>query len=55
MYVDNLTKSKPSKAIFNGAYNLFSSLFRYVDYERINIGNNLIKNAILPLAFGWRD
>ena len=51
---EDFPNSKMGDAI-EYTYSLLSRLSRYVNNGRINIDNNLIENAIRPLAFGGRN
>ncbi|MCF0220175.1 MAG: IS66 family transposase [Muribaculaceae bacterium] len=53
-YVKVLPKSKIGEAIAY-TYSLLPRLSRYVNDGRINIDNNLIENAIRPLALGRKN
>lgn len=53
-YRNVLPKSRLGKAIAY-TYSLLPRLSRYVNDGRINIDNNLIENAIRPLALGRKN
>lgn len=53
-YLKVLPNSKMGDAI-EYTYSLLPRLSRYVNYGRINIDNNLIENAIRPLALGRKN
>lgn len=53
-YLKALPNSKMGDAI-EYTYSLLPRLSRYVNDGRINIDNNLIENAIRPLALGRRN
>ena len=50
-YLKVLPKSRTGKAI-EYTFSLLPRLSRYVNDGRVNIDNNLIENAIRPLALG---
>ena len=53
-YAKVLPKSRLGEAL-SYAYSLLPRLSRYVNDGRINIDNNLIENAIRPLALGRKN
>src|SRR3712207_7567170 len=53
-YLKVLPKSRTGKAI-EYAFSLLPRLSRYVNDGRVNIDNNLIENAIRPLALGRKN
>ena len=53
-YLKVLPKSRTGKAI-EYTFSLLPRLSRYVNEGRVNIDNNLIENAIRPLALGRKN
>src|SRR3712207_7540114 len=53
-YLKVLPKSRTGKAI-EYTFSLLPRLSRYVNDGRVNIDNNLIENAIRPLALGRKN